>query len=90
MWWECPKIQFFWQTIGHALSQILGVVIPVESRLMLLADLEHFPIRHPILLANLLLTSSLLITGKSIYVPALHDWTTKIQNIWLLSKISAM
>lgn len=42
MWWACPKVFAFWKTIGQVLSQITGDRIPVNPRLMLLLDIEHF------------------------------------------------
>lgn len=79
--------------MGYALSQIIGVVLPVDPRLMLLADVEYFQLdSHGALLATMLTAASLLIAKcwKLQEVPHLQEWTAKIKNIWLLSKLSAM
>lgn len=62
MWWTCSKLQVFWSSVGHVLSQIIGVGVPVDPRLMLLTDLDHFHLHsYKILLANVLSVASLLI-----------------------------
>lgn len=85
-------IQAFGKSVGHNLSQIMETTIPVDPRLMLVADMEHLIFHHKILLVNLLAAASLLIAPfwKLVKVPKLQDWIIKMKNIWLLSKLSAM
>lgn len=63
-----------------ALSQIIGIEIPVNPRLMVLLDFESLKMGwYKMLLANLLTAASLLITKMRMFevVPSIEDWITK-------------
>lgn len=92
MWWGCPNISDFWK-IGLILSSILGVAVPIEPRLMLLLDFEHFQLDcYRRLLANLFTAVSLLIASvwKLEMAPSMKVWITKISYMCLMGKLSAL
>lgn len=67
--------------------------MPVDPRLTLLADIDYFWLdSYKILLAHFLSAASLVIAKpwKLQEVPALEDWVSKFQDIWLSSKLSTV
>lgn len=83
----------FWSQVGQLISQIIVAEILVNPQLMLLVDVDYFHLEnYKILLANLLSATFLLIARgwKLQEAPVIEDWVSKLQETWLLSKLSAM
>lgn len=83
----------FWGKISLALTQIFGMAVPKDSRLMILMDFGFFKIPHyRLLLANLLPAVSLLVAKvrKLEESPSMEDWVIKVRFMCLVSKLSAM
>lgn len=87
MCWLCPKLQLFCPLVAQALSQIIGVEVPINPRLMLLAGIDHFQLdSRRVRLANVLIAASLLI-AKSCRLhgaPELKEWINKIISIFFI------
>lgn len=86
-------LECFWNLDGNAVSQIVGEWIPLNPRLMLLLDVDHFRLQNfAILLANLLTAASLLLAKhwKLQVVPDLIEWLAKIRFTCLMIKLLAL
>lgn len=87
------RVISFWKMVGSTLSQIIGVRIPVNPRLMLLLDLDFYKLQScKVYIVNLLTAATLLMANgwKLEELPTLEEWTSKVRHMCLRSKLNAL
>lgn len=91
IFWECPKLTFFWESIHRSISSVFNIHIPLDFITMFLGRVERLSQSGDIKLLQILLAASKKsITRRWLNVipPKLGDWHGIVLEIFRMEKIT--
>ncbi len=93
IFWECPKIQVYWQGVKREISKVLGYDIPMHPVFFLLDGFppDQFSKSHLFALHILLMAARKIITVNwmKVHQPTLKEWTQRLNQIYIFEKMTA-
>ncbi len=85
IFWECPKIQVYWQGVKREISKVLGYDIPMHPVFFLLDGFppDQFSKSHLFALHILLMAARKIITVNwmKVHQPTLTEWIQRLNQI---------
>ncbi len=93
IFWECPKIQVYWQGVKREIRKVLGYDIPMHPVFFLLDGFppDQFSKSHLFALHILLMAARKIITVNwmKVHQPTLTEWTQRLNQIYIFEKMTA-
>jgi len=93
IFWECPKIQVYWQGVKREIDKVLEGDIPMRPDFFLLDSFppDLFSKSHLFVLHILLMAARKIITVNwmKVHVPTVTEWTYKLKQIYIFEKMTA-
>ncbi len=93
IFWECPKIQVYWQGVKREISKVLGYDIPMHPVFFLLDGFppDQFSKSHLFALHILLMAARKIITVNwmKVHQPTLTEWIQRLNQIYIFEKMTA-
>lgn len=91
--WECNKVQDFWQTVCDTISQIHGIVFPMDPEICLFGNFmnSNLPHSNSIKLSEILLTIAkkcIAVKWKSDVPVPIRMWFSEVNSCIPLEKIT--
>ncbi|CAH2272605.1 Hypothetical predicted protein [Pelobates cultripes] len=91
IWWSCPIIQKYWQTILAMIATIVTINLPMDPKVTIFLLLPvHLPKLQKCLISHLLTVANTLIPlyWKKSDVPSVREWVQKTESIRLMNEIN--
>lgn len=91
VFWECHKLNSFWENVHATIKDILGYTIPKECKVMYLGNIDEYVLDEDKHLTKILLITSKKVITRNWYKtepPTVRQWLELVKEICIMERMT--